>query len=96
MSDEKMMDAESVARQFHEAYERLAPSFGYETRKASALPWEQIPENNRRLMIAVASEVCRFMLNQNGRLFEALLYANQRNAEAHRPSLAPHHRQEGE
>lgn len=28
--------AKALAKQFHEAYERLAPSFGYETRKASA------------------------------------------------------------
>ena len=46
-----------IARLFHEAYERLAPSFGYETRKASAVPWEDVPEPNRSLMIAVASEV---------------------------------------
>ena len=49
--------AETIARQFHEAYERLAPSFGYETREASAVPWVEVPEENRRLMIAVAGEV---------------------------------------
>lgn len=49
--------AEALARRFHETYERLAPDFGYETRKASAVPWEQVPENNRRLMTAVASEI---------------------------------------
>jgi hypothetical protein len=49
--------AEDVARRFHEAYERLAPSFGYETRRASAVPWDAVPENNRQLMEAVASEV---------------------------------------
>lgn len=46
--------AENVARRFHELYERLAPNFGYETRRESAVPWEQVPENNRRLMICVA------------------------------------------
>jgi hypothetical protein len=50
-------DPETTARRFHEAYERLAPSFGYETRRESAVPWEDVPEANRRLMIAVASEV---------------------------------------
>lgn len=50
-------DPETVARWFHEAYERLAPSFGYETRKASAVPWESVPEPNRSLMVAVAAEV---------------------------------------
>jgi hypothetical protein len=49
--------AEQVARLFHEAYERLAPSHGYETRKASAVPWDDVPEPNRSLMIAVAAEV---------------------------------------
>lgn len=49
--------AEVLARRFHEAYERLAPDFGYETRPESAVPWEQVPEANRRLMIAVVKEV---------------------------------------
>jgi hypothetical protein len=34
--------AEALARLFHETYERLAPEFGYETRKASAVPWEEV------------------------------------------------------
>ena len=49
-------DADKLAKQFHEAYERLAPSFGYKTRKASAVPWEDVPENNRLLMQAVIKE----------------------------------------
>lgn len=48
---------ESLARLFHETYERLAPSFGYETREASAVPWEDVPEPNKSLMVAVAGEV---------------------------------------
>lgn len=52
-----MSDPTHIARLFHETYERLAPSFGYETRKASAVPWDDVPESNRRLMIAVAAEV---------------------------------------
>lgn len=50
--------SEQIAKQFHEAYERLAPSFSYETRERSRKPWEEVPENNRRLMIAVTDEVC--------------------------------------
>jgi hypothetical protein len=46
-----------VAKAFHEAYERLAPEYGYETRKASAVPWEQVPENNRSLMVAVVRDI---------------------------------------
>lgn len=52
-----MVKAEKIAKAFHEAYERLAPSFGYETRRESAVSWEQVPEQNRQLMIAVAGEV---------------------------------------
>lgn len=50
-------EAEKLAARFHEAYERLAPSFSYETREASALPWKDVPENNRQLMIAVCAEI---------------------------------------
>jgi hypothetical protein len=49
--------ARRLAQFFHETYERLAPEFGYETRTESAVPWEQVPENNRALMEAVAAEV---------------------------------------
>jgi hypothetical protein len=48
---------ETVARQFHEAYERLAPEYGYETRRESAVPWENVPEQNKALMRAVVAEV---------------------------------------
>ena len=46
-----------VARLFHETYERLAPEFGYRTREASAVPWDEVPETNRALMIATVTEV---------------------------------------
>ena len=49
--------AEYLARLFHDYYESLAPDFGYETRKASAVPWPDVPENNRRLMIAVCQKI---------------------------------------
>lgn len=51
------MAPEQLARLFHEAYEELAPSFGYKTRKDSAVPWEDVPEKNKRLMIATAERV---------------------------------------
>ena len=50
-------EAELLAQRFHEAYERLAPAYGYETREASAKPWSEVPENNRQLMIAVCAEI---------------------------------------
>lgn len=51
------MDPEELAILFHESYERLAPQFGYETRKESAKPWIDVPEPNKSLMIAVAKDV---------------------------------------
>lgn len=49
--------AEMIAARFHEAYERLAPDFGYATREASAVPWAEVPKANRLLMTAVVSEL---------------------------------------
>lgn len=50
---------EELAREFHETYERLAPEFGHETRKESAKPWSEVPEKNKRLMIAVCAALLR-------------------------------------
>jgi hypothetical protein len=44
--------AERIAAAFHAAYETLAPSAGYETRKESAVPWADVPASNKALMIA--------------------------------------------
>ena len=55
MSDRSQ--AERVAMRFHAAYERLAPEFGYKTREASAKPWDEVPEPNRRLMTRVVAEL---------------------------------------
>ena len=52
-----MPNAESVAKLFHEAYERLAPTFNYEARQETRVTWEEVPERNKRLMIAAAAEV---------------------------------------
>jgi hypothetical protein len=49
--------AEALAQRFHETYERLAPRFGYETRRESAVPWAEVPEQNRKLMTAVCAEL---------------------------------------
>ncbi len=51
------MTAEQIAQAFHDAYERLAPRFGYETREASAKPWAEVPEQNKTLMIAVVQSL---------------------------------------
>lgn len=54
--DLRALTPEDLAKRFHESYERLAPSFGYSTRKESAKPWSEVPEQNRNLMIAVCAE----------------------------------------
>jgi hypothetical protein len=51
------MTPEQLAKLFHGTYERLAPQFGYKTRTQSAKRWENVPEPNRSLMVAVAAEV---------------------------------------
>lgn len=51
------MTPELLAQRFHEEYERLAPSFGYQTRKESAKPWAEVPARNKALMIAVCKEL---------------------------------------
>lgn len=53
-----MTDVETLARRFHEAYERLAPSFGYETR-AETRHFDPASDNGR-LMIAVCAEIAQY------------------------------------
>lgn len=49
------MSNEEIARLFHDTYERLAPEFGYETRKDT----KQFDPNspNGKLMVAVCGHV---------------------------------------
>jgi hypothetical protein len=58
------MTAEDLAQLFHETYEELAPDFGYTTRKTSAVPWRDVPEPNKSLMIAVAKKVLERLENE--------------------------------
>lgn len=51
LSETQTRAAVVVAREFHDAYERLAPEHGYRTRRASAVPWEDVPLANQALMI---------------------------------------------
>ena len=55
MTNEKWW--EDIAALFHATYERLAPSFGYKTREETAVPWDMVKENNRRLMTATVAEI---------------------------------------
>lgn len=55
------MTADELAQFFHKTYEELAPQFGYETRKDSSVPWENVPAKNKNLMIAVCGKVLEMM-----------------------------------
>lgn len=55
--NEPDLTAEALAKSFHEAYERLAGNFNYATRPESSKPWEEVPQSNKLLMIAVCREM---------------------------------------
>ncbi len=48
-------DAAQIAAAFHTAYESMAPLVGYATRTESAVPWEDVPSANKKLMIATVT-----------------------------------------
>lgn len=52
-----MIEAKELAILFHETYERLAPQFGYKTRKNTQKFDEDSP--NGRLMIAVCDKILK-------------------------------------
>ncbi len=51
------MTAEELAELFHETYEKLAPIFKYETRLKTRVPWKNVSEPNRALMITTAQVI---------------------------------------
>lgn len=50
-------DAARIAEAFHQVYERIAPTVGYQTRPESARPWQELPERNRYLMASTVQEL---------------------------------------
>ena len=54
---ELFSDEEGLARRFHCTYESLAANYGYETRAESRVPWDEVPVNNRKLMVATARSI---------------------------------------
>lgn len=55
---------QEMAEQFHVNYERLAPAYGYETRDRTAVPWKDVPADNRGLMMATCAEVLAWLLRR--------------------------------
>jgi len=75
-----MAHAENVARKLHDAYEKLAPEFGYETRKDTKKFDPESP--NGKLMIRVMEQVVIPYGNK---------IANERVAEAKLECMWLHH-----
>lgn len=51
------MNAEALAEAFHKAWESLAPAYLGEPISRAVVPWDQMPDDHRRLMIAAAESV---------------------------------------
>ncbi|SRR6266704_547369 len=82
------MTPEQLAQKFHETYEQLAPEHGYKTRKESAKPWSEVPENNKNLMIAVCTEIDNTVIEPLKNLIAEM--------EAWALTIAPHSYLEGD
>jgi hypothetical protein len=80
---------DELARAFHEAYESAldggrqslpAPRYHYETRKASVITWEALPEKRKALMRATVDALPAGLLRRladqkdGGPLFEGTVY----------------------
>jgi hypothetical protein len=48
---------ERIAQRFHEVYEELAPIYGWQTQERSRVPWEDVPPENKRLMVKVVTRL---------------------------------------
>lgn len=54
-----MIDAERIAKRFHEICEELASAHGFEVNERIGVPWEQAPREYRLLMIHVVNTLAR-------------------------------------
>lgn len=57
MTEQSDYGPERIARRFHEVYEDLAPVYGWQTQERSRVPWEDVPPENKRLMVKVVSRL---------------------------------------
>lgn len=51
------MSDEQIAMLFHDTYERLGPSFGWDTQQRCKREWADLPPENKHLMVATCKEV---------------------------------------
>jgi hypothetical protein len=59
--------AEIIAKRFHEVYEDLAPTMGWETQERSRKSWEQLPIENKWLMVKVVEQLMEEKVIYKGR-----------------------------
>ena len=58
------MTSHELAVLFHSTYERLAPAFGWRTKKGCNVPFDRLPERNKALMIATCQTVLNALQEQ--------------------------------
>lgn len=79
------LKSEDIARVFHEAYERLAPDYAWDTNDSTRVPFDELPSENRELMIHTVSEVMVTWMAERGSLIryaeEGWALAASRDAE---------------
>jgi hypothetical protein len=59
--------SEQIAKRFHEVYEELAPTMGWETQEKARVPWEQLPVENKWLMVKVVEQLMEEKIIYKGR-----------------------------
>ena len=65
-------EIKSIAMKFHETYERLSVEYGWKSQESCQVSFEELPEENRKLMLAVVREVCTPLLNKVKELTEMI------------------------
>jgi hypothetical protein len=52
---------DEACRVMHDAYEAAACGVGWETQKASRVPWEEVPEANKQTMRAAVTALLAYL-----------------------------------
>jgi hypothetical protein len=68
----------------------MAPALGYSTRPESALPWEHVPERNKRLMIEVANSIMAKWFPEHRAVVEASFVCPRCGARSYNPHDIEH------
>lgn len=64
-------DSELIAKRFHEVYEDLTPTMGLETQERSRKTWEELPIENKWLMVKVVEQLMEEKIIYKGRNLRA-------------------------